>query len=63
MTEEVARESFRLAGAHGIVTARPYEPMFRDLMAQSAIIFKTPEMEIQLGRAALGREFDPMPGG
>jgi len=63
MTEEVARESFRLAGAHGIVTARPYERMFRDLMAQSAIIFKTPEMEIQLGRAALGREFDPMPGG
>jgi hypothetical protein len=37
--------------------------MFRDLMAQSAIIFKTPEIEIQLGRAALGREFDPMLGG
>lgn len=63
MTEEVARESLRLVGAHGVVSARPYERMYRDLMAQSAIIFKTPEMEIQLGRAALGREFDPMPGG
>ena len=29
----------------------------------SAIILKTPEMKVQLGRAALGREFDAMPGG
>ncbi len=63
MTEEVARESFRLAGAHGIVAASPYERMYRDLMAQSAIIFKAPEMEEHLGKAELGMEFDPMPGG
>ena len=34
-----------------------------DFMAQSAIILKTPEMKVQLGRTALGREFDAMPGG
>ena len=34
-----------------------------DLMAQSAIIFKAPEMEVQLGRVALGRELDAMLGG
>ena len=63
MTEGVARESFRLAGAHGIVAARPYERLYRDLLALTAIIFKTPEMEVHLGKAALGLEFDPMPGG
>ena len=63
MTEEVARESFRLAGAHGIVAASPYERMYRDLIAQSAIIFKAPEMEEHLGKAELGMDFDPMPGG
>ena len=63
MTEEVARESFRLAGAHGIVAARPYEQLYGDLMAQTAILFKAPEMEVHLGKAALGIEFDPMPGG
>ncbi|MDE0602264.1 MAG: acyl-CoA/acyl-ACP dehydrogenase [bacterium] len=63
MTEEVARESFRLAGAHGIVAASPYERMYRDLLAQTAIIFKAPEMEEHLGKAELGMDFDPMPGG
>ena len=63
MTEEVARESFRLAGAHGIVAAGPYERMYRDLLAQTAIIFKAPEMEEHLGKAELGMDFDPMPGG
>ena len=63
MTEEVARESFRLAGAHGIVALNPYERMYRDLMAQTAIIFKAPEMEEHLGKAELGMDFDPMPGG
>jgi alkylation response protein AidB-like acyl-CoA dehydrogenase len=63
MTEEVARESFRLAGAHGIVAATPYERMYRDLLAQTAIIFKAPEMEVHLGKAELGMDFDPMPGG
>ncbi len=63
MTEEVAKESFRLAGAHGIVAASPYERLYRDLMAQSAIIFKAPEMEEHLGKAELGMDFDPMPGG
>ncbi|MDE0121698.1 MAG: acyl-CoA/acyl-ACP dehydrogenase [bacterium] len=63
MTEEVARESFRLAGAHGIVAANPYERMYRDLLAQTAIILKAPEMEEHLGRAELGMDFDPIPGG
>ena len=63
MTEEVARESFRLAGAHGIVAASPYERMYRDLLAQTAIIFKAPEMEEHLGKAELGLDFDPIPGG
>ena len=63
MTEEVARESFRLAGAHGIVAASPYERMYRDLLAQTAIIFKAPEMEEHLGKAELGMDFDPIPGG
>ncbi len=63
MTEGVARESFRLAGAHGIVAAKPYERLYRDLLAQTAIIFKAPEMEEHLGKAELGMDFDPMPGG
>lgn len=63
MTEAVARESFRLAGAHGIVAAKPYERLYRDLLAQTAIIFKAPEMEEHLGKAELGMDFDPMPGG
>ena len=63
MTEEVARESFRLAGAHGIVAASPYERMYRDLLAQTAIILKAPEMEEHLGKAELGMDFDPIPGG
>ena len=63
MTEEVARESFRLAGAHGIVAASPYERMYRDLLAQTAIILKAPQMEEHLGRAELGMDFDPIPGG
>jgi alkylation response protein AidB-like acyl-CoA dehydrogenase len=57
MCEEVSRESFRLAGAHGIVTARPYERMYRDLMGYIATAYKAPEMEEHLGRAGLGLSF------
>ena len=57
MCEEVAKESFRLGGAHGIVAARPYERMYRDLMAYVATAYKAPELEEHLGRAALGRSF------
>ena len=57
MCEEVSRESFRLAGAHGIVTARPYERMYRDLMGYIATAYKAPEMEEHLGRAGLGKVF------
>lgn len=57
MCEEVTRESFRLAGAHGFVTARPYERMFRDMMGYIATAYKAPEMEEHLGRAGLGHVF------
>ena len=57
MCEEVTRESFRLAGAHGFVTARPYERMFRDMMGYVATAYKAPEMEEHLGRAGLGHVF------
>jgi alkylation response protein AidB-like acyl-CoA dehydrogenase len=57
MCEEVTRESFRLAGAHGIVTARPYERMYRDMMGYIATAYKAPEMEEHLGRAGLGKVF------
>lgn len=57
MCEEVTRESFRLAGAHGIVTARPYERMYRDMMGYIATAYKAPEMEEHLGRAGLGLVF------
>ena len=57
MCEEVTRESFRLAGAHGFVTARPYERMYRDMMGYIATAYKAPEMEEHLGRAGLGHVF------
>lgn len=57
MCEEVTRESFRLAGAHGIVTARPYERMYRDMMGYIATAYKAPEMEEHIGRAGLGQVF------
>jgi alkylation response protein AidB-like acyl-CoA dehydrogenase len=57
MCEEVTRESFRLAGAHGIVTARPYERLYRDMMGYIATAYKAPEMEEHLGRAGLGQVF------
>jgi alkylation response protein AidB-like acyl-CoA dehydrogenase len=57
MCEEVARDVFRLAGAHGLVTARPFERMYRDLVGYIATAYKAPELLEHYGRAGLGLVF------
>lgn len=57
MCEQVAQDLFRLAGAHGLVTARPFERMYRDLMGYIATAYKAPELVEHIGKAALGQPF------
>jgi alkylation response protein AidB-like acyl-CoA dehydrogenase len=57
MCEEVATATFRLAGAHGFVAARPIERVYRDLMGMIATSYKAPDLVENIGRAALGLPF------
>jgi alkylation response protein AidB-like acyl-CoA dehydrogenase len=57
MCEEVSMHGFRMAGAHGIVANRPFERMYRDLMAYIATAFKSVEMVEHMGKAVLGMPF------
>jgi len=57
MCEEVATATFRLAGAHGYVAARPIERAYRDLMGMIATSYKAPDLVENIGRAALGLPF------
>ncbi|HEY4025189.1 MAG TPA: acyl-CoA dehydrogenase family protein [Candidatus Dormibacteraeota bacterium] len=57
MCEEVATSTFRLAGAHGFVAARPIERTYRDLMGFVATSYKAPDLVENIGRAALGLPF------
>jgi alkylation response protein AidB-like acyl-CoA dehydrogenase len=57
MCEEVAKCTFRLAGAHGFVALWPIERTYRDLMGLIAIAYKAPDLVENVGRAALGLPF------
>jgi alkylation response protein AidB-like acyl-CoA dehydrogenase len=57
MCEEVATSTFRLAGAHGFVAARPIERTHRDLVGFIATSYKAPDLVQNIGRAALGLPF------
>ncbi len=57
MCEEVAKNVFRLGGAHGLVQQRSFERQYRDLIGYIATAYKAPELIEHYGRAGLGLPF------
>ncbi|WP_236792277.1 acyl-CoA dehydrogenase family protein [Amycolatopsis sp. GM8] len=55
MTEEVAMGAMKTCGAHGFVTDRPLERIFRDLLGGVVMAWKTDQLQQTLGVGALGR--------
>lgn len=55
MSEEVAMGAMRTCGAHGYVSDRPLERIFRDLMGGVVMAWKTDQLQQTLGVGALGR--------
>jgi alkylation response protein AidB-like acyl-CoA dehydrogenase len=56
MSEEVSMGVMKVCGAHGYVTSRPLERLFRDLVGGIVMAWKTDQLQQTLGVAALGRE-------
>ena len=56
MAEELAQRSISLCGAHAYVKGAPLERLYRDLTGAIVMAWKTDELRLSLGRAALGRE-------
>ncbi|MEU9888926.1 acyl-CoA dehydrogenase family protein [Sphaerisporangium sp. NPDC051011] len=56
MAEEVSMGAMKICGAHGFVTARPLERIFRDLIGGIVMAWKTDQLQQTLGVGALGRE-------
>lgn len=54
MTEEVAMGAMKVCGAHAYVRSHPLERLHRDLMGCVVMAWKTDDLVLQLGRAALG---------
>ncbi|WP_432825581.1 acyl-CoA dehydrogenase family protein [Dactylosporangium sp. CA-092794] len=55
MSEEVAMGAMKTCGAHGFVTERPLERIFRDLIGGIVMAWKTDQIQQTLGIGALGR--------
>ena len=56
MAEELAQRSISLCGAHAYVKGSPLERLYRDLTGAIVMAWKTDELRLSLGQAALGRE-------
>ena len=56
MSEELAQRSIALCGAHAYVRGAPLERLYRDLTGAIVMAWKTDELRLSLGRAALGEE-------
>lgn len=56
MAEELAQRSIALCGAHAYVKGAPLERLYRDLTGAIVMAWKTDELRLSLGRAALGEE-------
>lgn len=55
MAEEVSMGAMKTCGAHGLVTERPLERIFRDLIGGVVMAWKTDQLQQTLGVGALGR--------
>ncbi|MDH6613600.1 alkylation response protein AidB-like acyl-CoA dehydrogenase [Streptomyces sp. SAI-135] len=55
MSEEVSMGAMKVCGAHGYVTARRLERIFRDLVGGVVMAWKTDHLQQTLGLGALGR--------
>lgn len=54
MSEEVAAGAMKVCGAHAYVRAKPLERIFRDMVGGNVMAWKTDELRLNLGLAALG---------
>ncbi|MFC4946717.1 acyl-CoA dehydrogenase family protein [Pseudonocardia sp. GCM10023141] len=55
MVEEVSMGAMKTCGAHGYVTDRPLERIFRDMLGGVVMAWKTDQLQQTLGMGALGR--------
>lgn len=54
MSEEIAQGAMRVCGAHAYVRSKPLERIYRDMVGGNVMAWKTDELQLSLGRAALG---------
>ncbi len=54
MSEEVSQGAMKVCGAHAYVRSKPLERIFRDMVGGNVMAWKTDELQLSLGRAALG---------
>ncbi len=55
MSEEVAEGAMKVCGAHAYVRAKPLERIYRDMVGGNVMAWKTDELRLSLGLAALGQ--------
>jgi alkylation response protein AidB-like acyl-CoA dehydrogenase len=55
MSEEVSQGAMKVCGAHAYVRDRPLERIFRDMVGGNVMAWKTDELQLSLGVAALGQ--------
>lgn len=54
MSEEISATAMRVCGAHAYVRSKPMERIFRDMVGGNVMAWKTDELRLNLGMAALG---------
>ena len=55
MSEEVSQGAMKVCGAHAYVRQKPLERIFRDMVGGNVMAWKTDELQLSLGLAALGQ--------